>query len=498
MGDLILMKVSIQTQPSNWSSLENALQCFQVFVVKEGALPFVPEVVVWNITYSVQRDWLSTISTIVSIVSTIGMLSGVVWILPLMDSRGRKFVAVNLRCILGVISCSLQALGGWFQSAELFIVGQLFLGLSIPIKLMVVEVFVTECAPDSHRGMELPNKESEIVGLEGIIRSLLLETKLNTTGNMGIRSAWHDDTVRESLSISWMSALILAPLSFLSTFAIDIIGRRPIVFFAAGIIYLKILLMFTAQLLVVLNPPSLFTVVLAITNEFGSNLVLCTGVTAVPALLLTELIPLAARAPAAQVLVILAIVSTSIITSLFPLINALFPPTIYAIMLFLQPFIVAFLIRHLPETKQRPVYEIVHGFEEDIRSRVSLARTAQHYLKLWYKVTSITNVSFLPRPILLAFDLLPYIHQLRTIPTSAFICCLGTLVFFMIAFECWLRVMRGSLNSRTTALSSAHHRQLPASVERRNLFAHNSCICLPIPAKGEVQLAHATSTATCR
>ncbi|VDM54224.1 unnamed protein product [Angiostrongylus costaricensis] len=333
---------------------------------------------------------LSTISTIVSIASTIGMLSGVVWILPLMDSRGRKFVAVNLRCILGVISCSLQALGGWLQSAELFIVGQLFLGLSIPIKLMVVEVFVTECAPDSHRGFAsvalhvgdqlasllvcallyvstngVPDSPkwlarkgqhesaSKVVQLydasdedsEGIIRSLLLETKLITTGNMGITSAWHDDTVRESLSVSWMSTSILAPLSFLSTFAIDKIGRRPIVFFAAGIIYLKILLMFTAQLLVVLNPPSLFTVVLSITNELGSNLVLCTGVTAVPALLLTELIPLAARAPVAQVLVILSIVPTSIITSLFPLINTLFSPTIYAIMLFLQPFIVTFLIR---------------------------------------------------------------------------------------------------------------------------------------------------------
>ncbi|KAK6061114.1 hypothetical protein COOONC_01225 [Cooperia oncophora] len=55
----------------------------------------------------------------------------------------------------------------------------------------------------------------------------------------------------------------------------------------------------------------------------------------------------------------------------FPVLNALFAPAVYIPMLICQPFLAGYLIRNLPETKQRPVYEIVHTFKEEVRSRAN-------------------------------------------------------------------------------------------------------------------------------
>ncbi|KAK6061115.1 hypothetical protein COOONC_01226 [Cooperia oncophora] len=115
------------------------------------------------------RNVLSTIPTLVSMSMAVGVLSGVIWILPLMDTYGRKFVAIRLRCLLGLASCAFQGLGGWLGSAELFIVGELLLGLTIPIKMIVVSLFVTECAPDKHRGFA-----SVALHLGDVLASLLI------------------------------------------------------------------------------------------------------------------------------------------------------------------------------------------------------------------------------------------------------------------------------------------------------------------------------------
>ncbi|XGW35421.1 hypothetical protein V3C99_018996 [Haemonchus contortus] len=430
--------------------------------------------------YGIELDVtaLSSIPTLVSVSTAIGILSSVVWILPLMDSRGRKFVAVQLRFLLGITSCAFQGFGGWLGSAELFVVGQLLLGLSIPIKLVVVTLFVTECAPDKHRGfasvalhlgdmlasllmywMCLPSvlgsnsawpivpgiasimcilmylftvsipdspkwlvRHGDKAGAAKAMRfyhgegenpdkamtSLCLETHLTTNKNLSIREAWHDETIKEamkvimilqlmftispvpleraysvvihtsvgfsveqSLMLSWMSTLLVTPLTFLSTFAIDKFGRRPVVFIAASIMFLKILVMFTAQLLVFFTSPSWVTMAMATANEFASDLISCTGAGAVASLLIAELIPPAARVAVSQVLLFVPLASTIPIMTSFPVMNALFAPAIYIPMLICQPFLIGYLIRNLPETKQLPVYEIVHNFEEEVRSRAN-------------------------------------------------------------------------------------------------------------------------------
>ncbi|EYB99466.1 hypothetical protein Y032_0122g1062 [Ancylostoma ceylanicum] len=424
------------------------------------------------------RTALSTVPTVVSISTAAGILFGIIWILPLIDSHGRKFVAVHLRCALGIASCALQAIAGWLESAELFILGQLLLGISIPIEMVVVAIFVTECAPDKHRGFAsvalhvghvvaslimywiclpsvLGTYESwplipslalslccllyiSTIGIhdspkwlvthgekakaasavrfyhgthenqDRVLASLCLETYLTTEKNMNIKAAWMDETIREamkviitiqlmftlsplpveraysvmshtslgltveqSLMLSWVSTLLLSPLAFLGTFAIDKFGRRPVVFVAAIILFLKTLMMFTAQLLVFLISTSWITTVMATANEFASDLVYCTGAGAVASLLVAELVPPAARVAVAQVLLLVPLVSTVPIMASFPVLNTLFAPAIYIPLLICQPFIVIYLIRNLPETKQRSVFDIVHNFEVEVRSRAN-------------------------------------------------------------------------------------------------------------------------------
>ncbi|EYB99463.1 hypothetical protein Y032_0122g1062 [Ancylostoma ceylanicum] len=319
--------------------------------------------------------------------------------------------------------------------------------------MVVVAIFVTECAPDKHRGFasvalhvghvvasliiccllyistigihdspkwlvthgEKAKAASAVRFYHGthenqdrVLASLCLETYLTTEKNMNIKAAWMDETIREamkviitiqlmftlsplpveraysvmshtslgltveqSLMLSWVSTLLLSPLAFLGTFAIDKFGRRPVVFVAAIILFLKTLMMFTAQLLVFLISTSWITTVMATANEFASDLVYCTGAGAVASLLVAELVPPAARVAVAQVLLLVPLVSTVPIMASFPVLNTLFAPAIYIPLLICQPFIVIYLIRNLPETKQRSVFDIVHNFEVEVRSRAN-------------------------------------------------------------------------------------------------------------------------------
>ncbi|KAK5986705.1 MFS domain-containing protein [Trichostrongylus colubriformis] len=242
-----------------------------------------------------------------------------------------------------------------------------------------------------------------------VMTSLCLETQLTSTKSLTIKEAWHDEaikeamkvimvlqlmfisaspiplermysvvihtsvglTVEQSLMLSWLSTLVVTPLTFLSTIAIDRFGRRPVVFVAATIIFCKILIMFSARLLVFFISPSWITMLMATVNEFASDLISCTGAGAVASLLIAELVPPAARVAVAQVLLFVPLVSTLPTMTAFPVVNALFAPAIYIPMLICQPFLVGYLIKNLPETKIRPVYEIVHNFEEEVRSRAN-------------------------------------------------------------------------------------------------------------------------------
>ncbi|VDM78522.1 unnamed protein product [Strongylus vulgaris] len=421
---------------------------------------------------------LSMMSTIALASLGLGILFGIFLGVPLIDTRGRKTVAVHIRCILGLMSCALQALSGWLESAELFILGQLILGVLIPIDMVVIPIFVVECAPNNHRGfasvalqvghmlavlmvywMCLPSilgtyrtwafiptfgivlclllyattigiydspkwliargKKTEAMkalrfyqGLhesqERVMGLLCLESCLTTAKSMNIKTVWKDIyareaikviiavqimftfspitiergysvithtslglTVEQSLKLSWLSTLLLSPLIFLSTFALDKLGRRPVVFIAASILFSKTLLMFAAQLLVFSISTSRITRLIAVVNEFATDFVFSTGAGAVASLLVAELVPPAARVATAQILLFVSLLSSVPIATPFPIINAIFAPATYAPMLICQPFIFAYLVRNLPETKLLSVFHIVRTFEEEVRSRVN-------------------------------------------------------------------------------------------------------------------------------
>ncbi|VDK84696.1 unnamed protein product [Cylicostephanus goldi] len=108
-------------------------------------------------------------------------------------------------------------------------------------------------------------------------------------------------TVEQSLILSWMSTLLLSPLILLSSFALDKFGRRPVVFVAAILLFMKTVFMFTAQLLVYFTSTSWITRYTAVINEFATDFVFCTGAGAVSSLLVAELVPPAARVAVAQV-----------------------------------------------------------------------------------------------------------------------------------------------------------------------------------------------------
>ncbi|CAJ0609105.1 unnamed protein product [Cylicocyclus nassatus] len=416
------------------------------------------------------------VPTVVAASMGIGILFGVLWIVPLIDTRGRKFVAVHIRCVLGIISCTLQALAGCYESAELFVMGQLILGILIPIDMVIIPIFVIECAPDRRRGfasvvlhmgrmlgvllmywMCLPRVLGTYekwflipaIGLllsillyvttagirdspkwltacgrraeamtalqyyqgrnenqEELARSLSLEFYLTTAKNMNLKAVWRDVTVKEALKViiaiqmmftlspitveraysvivhtslgltveqslvlSWISTLLLSPLILLSSFALDKFGRRPVVFVAATILFMKTVFMFTAQLLVYFTSTSWITRYAAVINEFSTDFVFCTGAGTVSSLLVAELVPPAARVAVAQVLLFVALLSSVPIATPFPILNAVFAPAIYVPMLLCQPIIIVYLFRNLPETKLLPVSDNVHNFEEEIRSR---------------------------------------------------------------------------------------------------------------------------------
>lgn len=119
-----------------------------------------------------------------------------------------------------------------------------------------------------------------------------------------------------------------------------------------------------------------------IVNELLSELYGATGIQALPNLLVTELFPPAARVSAAQVRVtkshllldqiVFAVMFVSALpmSILFPVINAIFTPSYYILLMALQPILIIYIVRNLPETASKSVYDIVHQMDEEVRSRV--------------------------------------------------------------------------------------------------------------------------------
>uniref|UniRef100_A0A1I7XJR3 MFS domain-containing protein n=1 Tax=Heterorhabditis bacteriophora TaxID=37862 RepID=A0A1I7XJR3_HETBA len=165
---------------------------------------------------------------------------------------------------------------------------------------------------------------------------------------------YHGDYV-DSMILSWLTVLLFAPFRFLGTFAIDKFGRRPVVFIAAGIMFSKLIFMFTAQLLVFVGSATSVTLYMAVANEIMSELFSSTGVGAVGTLLIAELIPSTARVSIAQITLFLPMASILPMIILYPMINSIFGPAFYVPMIIVQPILVGYLystVMPLPEPQK--------------------------------------------------------------------------------------------------------------------------------------------------
>lgn len=95
---------------------------------------------------------LSFMNSIITSVPTAGMLFSLFFIVPLADTKGRKYTVVYFRFIITLASSFCHLTSALFQSSELFILGQLLNGLQLPLRMFVTMMYITECAPDKYRG----------------------------------------------------------------------------------------------------------------------------------------------------------------------------------------------------------------------------------------------------------------------------------------------------------------------------------------------------------
>ncbi|CAI4226993.1 unnamed protein product [Auanema sp. JU1783] len=122
-----------------------------------GALPG-PLDVMYNATlvkhYGIYADekGLSAVSSVMSILTKIGLVFSLVCITPLLDSKGRKFVSIHLRTVLGVTVAVCQICASQLDSAEFYFIAQFVVGMAAAIQINMNQLYLTECAPDSHRG----------------------------------------------------------------------------------------------------------------------------------------------------------------------------------------------------------------------------------------------------------------------------------------------------------------------------------------------------------
>uniref|UniRef100_A0AC35EYV9 Major facilitator superfamily (MFS) profile domain-containing protein n=1 Tax=Panagrolaimus sp. PS1159 TaxID=55785 RepID=A0AC35EYV9_9BILA len=82
-----------------------------------------------------------------------GSIISVIFLIPKMDTWGRKNIAVYLRGFLGIFAALLIVAAKNFEAFELFAVAQIFSGFIRPLKTGVAKAYISECTPDDIRGL---------------------------------------------------------------------------------------------------------------------------------------------------------------------------------------------------------------------------------------------------------------------------------------------------------------------------------------------------------
>ncbi|CAJ0963404.1 unnamed protein product, partial [Mesorhabditis belari] len=122
----------------------------------------------------------------ISAAKLIGSICSLMVLYPLLDSLGRKKMAVHFPFILGgLIGSSCQILAKLLVSVELFFIGELFIGAAFPLMNFATIMYLSECAPNRIRGAT-----TLLLGITGITSwiGMSILAKPHVLGNA---DRWH-------------------------------------------------------------------------------------------------------------------------------------------------------------------------------------------------------------------------------------------------------------------------------------------------------------------
>lgn len=95
---------------------------------------------------------LSFVNSIITTSNQVGNALSILLLLPVVDYKGRKFVAVYLRFALIFSTGICHLLAALFQASEVFILGQFLLGVQTSLRFFATQMFIVESSPDNCRG----------------------------------------------------------------------------------------------------------------------------------------------------------------------------------------------------------------------------------------------------------------------------------------------------------------------------------------------------------
>lgn len=107
-----------------------------------------------SIHYGIElsTEGIQTILSLMGNLKLLGSICSVVFILPKMDSWGRKPLAVYLRTALSALAAAFMIVSKFANSFELFACAVLLMGGAFPLRTGVNKLYLAECSPDGLRG----------------------------------------------------------------------------------------------------------------------------------------------------------------------------------------------------------------------------------------------------------------------------------------------------------------------------------------------------------
>ncbi|CAP32791.2 Protein CBG14184 [Caenorhabditis briggsae] len=127
---------------------------------------------------------MSFLTSMVSVLMTFGTVLSLFFVIPLAESKGRKFATVHCRIFLLIIAALFLIFSSFFTSSELFLLAEIFIGIEHPLRTYTTIMFVTECAPDKNRGFA----STALIFAQVVGRMLLYS--LGSPGIFGTTGLW--------------------------------------------------------------------------------------------------------------------------------------------------------------------------------------------------------------------------------------------------------------------------------------------------------------------